>query len=656
MKELAVLRKVAASVEYGDDDVSIIFDTGSPYLYLHTKDHFIRPLEELAEPLQLSLSAAPEHEILGVAQAPARFDSYVPDTGEKCKLTAVGTFAPKLGVSLFPDVDDIPGTVTERRQGVVIMRDTNGKGLACFVRKGRRFILNKKPPGNKERTRVKVQTIGFNVPYLSVQQCVGEQTAELFHKRFPKRGLTAGVLAQVSKTPKIFNSFKGEEVDISRSCHKCLKVSFPKPVAKRVSKEDKKTYSVGEKVHADVKVMPKMGMGRKTAFLVLVDDSSKFVEATAVHSLKEVKTLVEQYRVRQKKQKGVNLTVFKSDCGTEFINATLDELFDNKGVSREKSPPYFKNANGKAEVHVGLIKQMIARLLEHSNLSQGWWVKALDHAVKIINVLPFSDDPSKSRFINNYGFKPELRYFRTFGAVGMWWQDPLKYDTNAFRCLYLTTATWDHKYYRVWDLAKQKERTTPAWVSTEKVFIRSYEQCEREREQAAKQTSSDFLTPQQVIDLFNDKELRELLKLNDTPDVSVSDERHKFLVVKGATKVSSDLMSNTEVAGEDFDGNEVAAEESVATAVASETVAGEVIDNAEIDVEEAVSNEESGDVEVDAAVEVVVQREGTVEEIEMEVEDEGYFTSDEGSEEGADFMSDIETRAAGTNIITAHAD
>ena len=380
----------------------------------------------------LSLKAKPGEEILGVGGGLVNVKSLSRDGKLLVFKHVPATYAPTLGMNLFAEatVDDIKGTKTIRTKGYMeIFQDD--KLVACFKRVGRRFILNNGCIFEGERVGVprtvkehcvsecadkssEVQSVGASVasgvdvkvPYALVNQVVGKVDGDLVHARFPRRGLHLQKFSKVVKDGHLLAPEDGSDVIVGRGCGTCLEAVFPKPPAKRIRHQDKIIYKPGEKAHADCNIKGQKGLQGQVGYLIIVDDASKLVSAEVLFTLKAVKRHIAVYREKQLTQKDVRLKVFKTDCGTEFINAVALEGLYNKGIITEQSPPYFKNANGFAEVHIQHIEHIMGCMMRHSRMTPGWWVHALPHAVAILNVLPLAQRKVLSRFMVYFGFKP----------------------------------------------------------------------------------------------------------------------------------------------------------------------------------------------------------------------------------------------------------
>ena len=481
-----------------------IDDSGSPYIYVCDKSLF-RPgtYNEYSSPWVLSLKARPGDELLGVGGGYIDVHSVSAKGDVLCFRNLPATYVPQLGLNLMSAVAiaDIEGTRSERVGNWLNYYKDNNLQM-CFKRVGRRFILH-------TETLSKDKNLRDRLPYAMVKQVVGPVDLDLLHARFPKPGLDLQRFSKCVNDASMLGAGHGSKDKLGHACGKCLSVVFQKPAAKR--KVDSKSYLPGQKAHADCKIKSARGLHGEIGYLIIVDDASRLVTSKVLFTLKEVKRYIEEYRVKQLTQKNVRLQVFKTDCGTEFVNVDTRTNLTNKGIVTEQSPPYFKAANGLAEIHIQLVEHIVKCLMAHGGATPGWWVHALSHAVDLLNVFPLAGT-EENRFMRYHGFKPSLKYFRVWFCLGYAWQSKEQYGTNSFRAIYLGTATWDYKYYKVYDLESKRVRVTPAFVSTERQFLRSTEEAELENEVNAQMRGKnpDVSREQQVMQLFNDNELRQL--------------------------------------------------------------------------------------------------------------------------------------------------
>ena len=486
---------------------TFIDDSGSPYIYVCDKSLF-RPgtYTEYSNPWVLSLKARPGDALLGMGGG--RIDVHsVSSTGVPlCFRDLPATYVPHLGVNLMSAVSiaDITGTRSER-VGDWLEYYKGNELLMCFKRIGRRFILHTK-------TVFEDKHFGDRLPYAMVKQVVGPVNGALLHARFPKPGLDVKRFSKCVKDAHVLGALSGSKDTLGHACGKCLSVVFQKPAAKRSM--DSKKYLPGQKAHADCKIKGARGLHGEIGYLIIVDDASRLVTSKVLYTLKDVKRYIEEYRVKQLTQKNVRLQVFKTDCGTEFVNVDTIGNLTNKGIVTEQSPPYFKAANGLAEIHIQHVEHIVKCLMAHGGATPGWWIHALAHAVDLLNIFPLAGT-DESRFMRYYGFKPSLKYFRVWFCLGYAWQSKEQYGTNSFRAVYLGTATWDHKYYKVYDLVSKRVRVTPAFVSTEREFLRSTEEAELESEVNAQMRGKTDAVPvdfsgQQSGQSFSDNALEQI--------------------------------------------------------------------------------------------------------------------------------------------------
>ena len=106
-----------------------------------------------------------------------------------------------------------------------------------------------------------------------------------------------------------------------------------------------------------------------------------------------------------------------SDCGTEFDNKIISELFLANGIIQDFSCPYTPESHGKIERLWRTIGDMTRTMLFESNLNESYWEHASQAAVYIYNrIITSTGEPSP--FYKYYKVQPTLNHVRVFGSLG----------------------------------------------------------------------------------------------------------------------------------------------------------------------------------------------------------------------------------------------
>lgn len=88
---------------------------------------------------------------------------------------------------------------------------------------------------------------------------------------------------------------------------------------------------------------------RKSYFVTVVDDYSRYIWACLLQSKSEVIVVLKDFLFRIKNQFGVCVKILRSDNGKEFFNSQCTELFSSLGIIHQSSSPYTSQQNGVLE-------------------------------------------------------------------------------------------------------------------------------------------------------------------------------------------------------------------------------------------------------------------------------------------------------------------
>jgi transposase InsO family protein len=106
----------------------------------------------------------------------------------------------------------------------------------------------------------------------------------------------------------------------------------------------------------------------------------------------------------------------RSDNGTEFKNARIDEYCDDKGIKHEFSSKYTLEQNGIVERKNRTLIGMARSMLAEYNVSDSYWAEAINTACYSSNRLYCHKLLKKTPYELLIGRKPNISYFRVFGC------------------------------------------------------------------------------------------------------------------------------------------------------------------------------------------------------------------------------------------------
>jgi transposase InsO family protein len=149
---------------------------------------------------------------------------------------------------------------------------------------------------------------------------------------------------------------------------------------------------------------------------VIVDDYSRF---TWVYFLRDKSNVFETFKsftILAQNQFDFDIKKVRSDNGSEFKNARIDEYCDDKGIKHEFSSKYTREQNGIIERKNRTLIDMARSMLAEYNVSNSYWAEAINNACHSSNRLYCHKLLKKTPYELLIGRKPNISYFRVFGC------------------------------------------------------------------------------------------------------------------------------------------------------------------------------------------------------------------------------------------------
>lgn len=202
-------------------------------------------------------------------------------------------------------------------------------------------------------------------------------------------------------------------------------------------------------------------IGRKKYVLVCVDDFSRF---TWVDFLREKSDTFEAFkklckRLMKEKDTVIGKIVrIRSDHGTEFENSKFSSFCDEHGIKHEFSAPKTPQQNGVVERKNRTIQEMARVMLNAKEISQKFWVEAVNTACYTINRCLLRPKTRCTPYELWKGRKPKLSYFHIFGSKCFIFRDRVqnsKFDPRSDEGIFLGYST-SSKAFRVYNKHTQK--------------------------------------------------------------------------------------------------------------------------------------------------------------------------------------------------------
>ncbi|GJR10651.1 retrovirus-related pol polyprotein from transposon TNT 1-94 [Tanacetum coccineum] len=155
----------------------------------------------------------------------------------------------------------------------------------------------------------------------------------------------------------------------------------------------------------------------KKYILVIVDDYSRFTWVKFLRSKDETPAVVIKFLTQI--QVGLKKTVrfIRTDNGTEFVNKTLYDHYENVGIFHQKTVPRTPQQNGVVERRNRTLVEAARTMLIFSKAPMFLWAEAVATACYTQNRSLIHTRHEKTPYELVHNKKPDLTFFRVFGAL-----------------------------------------------------------------------------------------------------------------------------------------------------------------------------------------------------------------------------------------------
>jgi len=173
---------------------------------------------------------------------------------------------------------------------------------------------------------------------------------------------------------------------------------------------------IGELTHVDIcHVGVEDLLGRCKMFLLIVDDSSRFMTIYSIQHKDDTEDLLKSYDKKLFIKTGRHLGMIRSDNGGEFINSNLEEYFHSNGTTQQTSTPYNPQQNGRAERPNRTVLEGISSMLLDAKLPWEYWALAAECFVYLKNRSPHAALYKSTPYQEWFSKIPDLTNIRVFG-------------------------------------------------------------------------------------------------------------------------------------------------------------------------------------------------------------------------------------------------
>lgn len=345
-------------------------------------------------------------------------------------------YVPKLHCNLFSasKAVDRGHEIRSTKEFCELQKD--GKGVAVGVREG-----------GLVRLQLKAKVCGLD-PECTANAAVSQFSLKVWHERLGHQNM-AHVRSFLTRNGVSF-------IDDKSSCEACF---YGKHHRGSFTNRTEKSTKCGEIIHVDLcGPMQEMSIGGSRYYLLFKDDFSHF---RFIYCIKQKSEVVEKLRVFVKlaqKQNGHNISIIRSDNGTEFVNAEVKKFLENNGIRHQRTVPYTPEQNGAAERENRTVVEAARTMIDAKQMELRFWAEAVNCAVFVLNRTGASTVADKTPYELWYGKQARFDHLQQFGDevfVHIPKQLRKKLDPKATKC---TFVGYDDnvKGYRVWNPSKGK--------------------------------------------------------------------------------------------------------------------------------------------------------------------------------------------------------
>ena len=120
----------------------------------------------------------------------------------------------------------------------------------------------------------------------------------------------------------------------------------------------------------------------------ILDEKSKLGIAKPICNKSQASGVIKMVIRLLEKQTGNAVKAVRSDRGTEFLNAELQNFLVENGIQQQTSAPYTPQQNGNAERYNRTILEKVRAVLLDCGLDKCFWNFAVEYCAFVRNRLP----------------------------------------------------------------------------------------------------------------------------------------------------------------------------------------------------------------------------------------------------------------------------
>ncbi|GJZ61972.1 ribonuclease H-like domain-containing protein [Tanacetum coccineum] len=162
------------------------------------------------------------------------------------------------------------------------------------------------------------------------------------------------------------------------------------------------------------------------------------------------------FRAYVNKQFNVDIKALQCYHGGEYDNTYFHDLFRQNGIQFWFSCPRTSQQNGKSELMLRTINNLICTLLFQAHIPPSYLVEALNMAAHLLNILPFTAINNEIPFTKLYNQTSTYEHLRIFGCLCYPYVDVShKLEPRSTPCIFVGYPA-NHRGYRCLELVSNK--------------------------------------------------------------------------------------------------------------------------------------------------------------------------------------------------------
>ena len=225
-------------------------------------------------------------------------------------------------------------------------------------------------------------------------------------------------LAHFGQMEKLADTVVGLPTNLkwtANSCKTCIQAKQARSAIPKGNEENQ--AKTGELLHMDLMgpITP-AGKNGERYIVSILDEKSKLGVAKPICNKSQASGVIKTVIRMMEKQTGNVVKVVRSDRGTEFLNAVLQNFLAENGIQQQTSAPYTPQQNGNAERYNRTTLEKVRAVLLDCGLDKCFWNFAVEYCAFVRNRLPCQPH-GHTPYEVVFGQKPDVSSMHIFGET-----------------------------------------------------------------------------------------------------------------------------------------------------------------------------------------------------------------------------------------------